>query len=92
MEKGEGSIEKAKMKAFGVYDLNFNVSLDQFCWPSEPFFYFLNIMSKFLLNVPYNTDSGIQLVSHFLNRYNTSSAKSISLYDLVYEYVWHMHR
>ena len=30
MEKGERSIKKAKMKAFGVYDLNFNVSFDQF--------------------------------------------------------------
>ena len=47
---------------------------------SELFFYFLNFMSKFLLNVPYDTDSGIQLVSHILNRYDTSSAKSISLY------------
>ena len=92
MEKGEGSIEKAKMKAFGVYDLNFNVSLDQFCWPSEPFFYFLNFMSKFLLNVPYDTDLGIQFVSYILNQYDTSSVKTISLYGLIYGYVWYMHR
>ena len=74
--KGEGWDEKAKMKASGVYDLNFNVSFIQLCWPSEPFFYFLNFMSKFLLNVLYDTDSGIQFVSHILNLYETSSTKS----------------